>query len=444
MTLTLICRRPSLPRRFRCRVWLMAGLALTLWGSFCLAQEAAVPTTLSLSTGFPGGSAEVRSLNPETGEIHIHPTLHDQRGWPCWWYFRLDGLKPGQKLTLKVSSNPRTFRGSERLDPSWSQPNCAALSTDNVNWEQTSPGRKQGGVATYEIEAPAERIWLAWGPPFVPSHTEELLGRIAEQLPGSERFVLARTLGDRPVHGIKIGGGTEDAPARYGIWAHARQHAWEAGSSWVAKGFLEWVASDDPAAIELRRTTTIHVVPIMDVDNVTLGSGGKEAVPRDHNRDWADEPVYPEVVAAQQHIRALNDAGKLNVYLDLHNPGAREPRPYFFAPAHLKQFPPEDQENYARWLAYCVESMRGPLAIEPAYKFATYVRSDEERRRMSKEWVRDNTSPQVIALTLETAWNTPHSTQEGYQIVGQQLAEATARYLSGLPAGEEKEPTSNR
>lgn len=423
--LTAIRSMRDVPRVSR----LLYGLAGWLLSTAADAQQS-VP--LSVSTGFPGGSAEVRSLNPETAEVHIHPALHDERGWPCWWYFRMDGLTTGQIVTLKVSSNPRPFRGDQRLAASWCQPVRASVSSDNVNWTPTAPCRKESGVAIYQVEAPAERIWLAWGPPFLPAHTEELLERVAARIPDSERFVLARTRDDRPVHGIRIGGGTADEPATFGIWVHARQHAWEAGSSWVAQGFLEWAAGDDPAAIELRRTTTIYMVPIMDVDNVTLGSGGKEAVPRDHNRDWTDDPVYPEVAAAQQHIRELNAAGKLNLYLDLHNPGAGERRPYFFAPAHLRQFPAEQQENYARWLAYCIDSIRGPLAIEPNYKFATYVRSDEERRRMSKEWVVEHTAPHVIALTLETAWDTPDSTQEGYQTVGRQLAESAARYLSGL------------
>ena len=96
------------------------------------------------------------------------------------------------------------------------------------------------------------------------------------------------------MQGIRFGG-TETTIKPKGVWIQARQHAWESGSSWVGKGLLDWAVSQDPLAVQLRRSTTIHFVPIMDVDSVAEGAGGKDAVPRVHNRDWDASPVYPEV-----------------------------------------------------------------------------------------------------------------------------------------------------
>ncbi len=50
------------------------------------------------------------------------------------------------------------------------------------------------------------------------------------------------------------------APAgkrRFTIWIQARQHGWETGSSWVGRGFMEWLVSSDPAAIALRQETSV-------------------------------------------------------------------------------------------------------------------------------------------------------------------------------------------
>ena len=76
----------------------------------------------------------------------------------------------------------------------------------------------------------------------------------------------------------------------------------------MGRGFIAWAASDDPAAAELRKIATIHFIPIMDIDNVAIGAGGKDAIPRDHNRDWSDEPAYPEVAAAQAKIQVIDRA----------------------------------------------------------------------------------------------------------------------------------------
>jgi murein tripeptide amidase MpaA len=78
------------------------------------------------------------------------------------------------------------------------------------------------------------------------------------------------------------------SPAPAGIWIQARQHAWESGSGWVARGLVEWLLGEDADASWLRLHAELFVVPIMDVDNAATGNGGKEADPRDHNRDWDD------------------------------------------------------------------------------------------------------------------------------------------------------------
>lgn len=398
------------------------------------AGDEAPPSALTVSADFPGGSAEVQAVDAAGGVIHICPAVHEGRGWPCWWYLRVEGLTPRQPVTLKVSGNSRPFREKHVLSANWSQPQCAAISTDNETWSQT-PKRERGAdrIAVYRFDAPARRVWLASQPPFLPAHTDALLERIASRTPGAERFVLAKTREGRPVPGIKLGGGTAEEPAPCGVWVQARQHAWESGSSWVSRGFIEWAAGDDPAAVQMRRTTAIYVIPIMDVDNVTLGAGGKDAVPRDHNRDWSDQPVYPEVAAAQQRILDLDARGRLHVFVDLHNPGPGEPRPYFFGPLDLAKMPAPQQHNYARLLALTAECMREPLPMDSKYKFATYVKTEEERGRVSGTWVRNHAGDNVVAASLETVWDTPHSTPDGYQAVGRQLAQAVARYLAEAP-----------
>lgn len=380
---------------------------------------------LTLHSDFPGGSAEVHALDAAAGLIEISPVSREGRGWPCWWYFRVDGARPGQALTVRVKPAGRPFRTQERLAAAWSLPERAAISTDDQIWRHTEPGTVTKTDATYAITAPAATFWLAWGPPFLPAHSEALLEQVATRVPGAERFVLAKTREGREVPGIRLG----KKDAAQAVWVHARQHAWEAGGSWVGRGFLEWVAGDAPEAAALRESTEIFFIPIMDVDNVTLGAGGKEAVPRDHNRDWDTHPVYPEVAAAQQRVEALIQAGRLRCYFDLHNPGSGDKQPFFFGPMDYEQMTGPRRASYDRFLALCVQHMREPLPILPKYRFATYVKTQEERDRMSGNWVRDRTPARAVAMTLETAWNTPHSTQEGYLHVGRGLATAMAAWL---------------
>lgn len=390
--------------------------------------------SISVSTDFPGGSATVIEIDQETATIEIHPNVLVDRGWPCWWFLRIDGLNVGQTVTLRVSANPQPYRATSVLSASWMQPNQAVFSgdeSDRSSWRQTEKSWREGGAAIYQFEASNSTMWTAWGVPFLPSDAERLLDAVLQRLPDSNRFELARTRGGRPVRVIRIGGGTADKPAQFGVWVQARQHAWEAGGSWVGRGFIDWASSDDTDAVALREIATIHYIPIMDVDSVSIGAGGKDATPRDHNRDWSDAPVYPEVAAAQKLIGQLNQTRLFDVFLDLHNPGPSEQRPYFFGPVNLNELPSLQQQNHARWQAIAQEQIDGPLPLLKEYKFATYVKTEEERGRMSANWVRNHTSPHVLSTTLETAWNTPHSQPDGYSAVGRQLGQTVFRYLSG-------------
>jgi murein tripeptide amidase MpaA len=388
---------------------------------------------ITVTTDFEGGSATVVEQDDSRQFLHIQPLVRPGGGFPCWWFLRVDGLQPSQTVTLQVSGNPQPFAGQRVLERSWSLPDRAAISTDNETWKQTPKGRRTDTSMVYEFPAPAETVWLAWGPPFLPSHAEQLLQTAQKMLPSAEVFELARTRGNRPVKGIRFGAEPNEERQPFGVWIHARQHAWEAGSSWVGQGFLLWAVSDQESAVQLRTMATIHFVPIMDIDSTAIGAGGKDANPRDHNRDWDDQPFYPEVAAAQQRILELHRAGRFDVYVDLHNPGPNDRTPFFFGPIEMDKRPRIQQRNHARWIAFAHANID---QLQEKYRVATYVKTEEERNRVSSNWVRNHTAPHVMSATLETAWNRPEGTQEGYLAVGKQLGLTLLRYLEADPRGE--------
>jgi hypothetical protein len=354
------------------------------------------------------------------------PALHEGRGWPCWWSLRLEGVSAGQEITLEVQAQVKPFRPNTVLNASWCQPDFASVSHDGKTWRHSPKAERTAEkIAVYKIQAEGTSLWLAWGPPFVPADAEKLLAEVQATLGDeAERFELAKTRDGRPVNGIRIG--KADAPRQ--VWVNARQHAWEAGGAWVGRGLLEWMASDEARA--LRSKCCIHFIPIMDVDNVALGAGGKEALPQDHNRDWSAAPHYPEVAAAQKRITEIQQKHGLDVCMALHHPGAGDRVPFFFGPFGFERMSGLRQKNYQCWIELAAAHLTGPLKVDPKYRFANYVKTDEERGRMSSGWARANGGEGTISVTLETAWNTPHSTVEGYLTVGAQLGRTLAEYLT--------------
>jgi hypothetical protein len=79
--------------------------------------------------------------------------------------------------------------------------------------------------------------------------------------------------------------------------------------------------------------------------------------------------------------------------------------------------------------------MTGPLAFK-GHTEESGANYDKRWRYIAKNWVSFNTNDRVVAVTLETAWNTPSSTTDGYKIVGQQLGLGIERYFRTADVAE--------
>jgi hypothetical protein len=405
-----------MPRGRFCGLFVAAALlAIAGAGRGAAASE----FTLQVDTDFPGGSADVLKIDQQDRRLRIRPRAPEETGWVVWWYFRLSGIRPGETITLEVGNPP------------WSTPARAAFSLDNKTWTQTAEGEKTENGMTYRQQVDGREAWFAWGPPFTPEDAKRLVDEAGKTLSCAAAFELCRTRGGRPTPALVIQEPGAEEDDRYGVWIQARQHAWESGSSWVCKGAVDWLTSDDPRAAEFRRRAKIYVVPVMDIDNVAIGAGGKEQKPHDHNRDWSDDPHWPAVAAAIEHIRRENTAGRFDLFLDLHNPSATAREPFFFlAPTELLS--KKRRERIDRFLAACQLEMTGPLPFK-GQTYESGARYDDAWKKISKNWVTENTREHVVAVTLETPWNSPHSTPEGYMTVGRQLAMAMERYFRESP-----------
>lgn len=385
---------------------------------------APTPSALQVSTDFSGGSALVQEVDQINRTIRLSPNSPPEKGWACWWYFKVEGAIPGETLTIEVNGRGFAF------------PDQAQFSYDNRTWNQTEPGERKGArQITYRHVAKTSTLWFAWGPPFVLSDATELVETISRTSPYARSFELARTREDRPVPGLRIEDTHGSETKRRELWIQARQHAWESGSSWVCRGLAEWIVSEDPVAASLRNRAVIYLIPVMDVDNVEHGFGGKNSQPHDHYWDWGPGAVYPEIRAAMKRIAKMNESGRLAGFIDLHNPGPTDRRAYFYVPAQPLLTPQRLQAQDA-FLRIFAEENPGPHGFDGKLGRIgeTY---DPAKDTASDCWIAANCRPEVLSLTLEVPWNTPISTQEGYLNVGRQFGRSLERFLRET---DQKEP----
>jgi hypothetical protein len=407
---------------------LLLCLALIL-STACTATLAADPA-MQVSSDFPGGSARVLSIKPDDNLVHITPACDPKLGFPCWWYFRLDHADPGRPVVLVVTANQGEVLSGDhtrKLPINYSLPDYAAFSTDGTNWAHTARGQRQGAREIYRIDAQSPTVWLAWGPPFTLPDANQMIQAACARCPYAKSFVLGETRGGRPVPGVRF---SEPGPTdgrRYTVWVQARLHAWESGSSWVARGLVDWLASPDPAAQSLRQKADVIVIPVMDVDSVQTGQGGKDRWPHDPDGDWGATPYFPEVAAGMRSLNALAKARRLDLFLDLHNPGfsARD-IDFYIAPVPL--LPPERVANENNFFQIVREQMTGALKFNGRLgpDGNTY---DPAVDKSVDAWVAAQSQPYVVSLTMEIPWNLSASTQAGYLEVGGQLGRSIDLYL---------------
>ena len=187
---------------------------------------------LAVHTAFAGGSGRVVKIDTTAHRVRILPKKQLRGGWESWWYVQITGLQVGKPFYLEVGKSP------------WATPKRAVFSVNGKVWRKTNRCEIKDGFACYVVKPTTTRMFFAWGQPFGLKNANTLIDRVRRKLPAATSLVIAKSRQQRPVLALSY-----QAPRhRLGVWIQARQHAWEVGSSWVGKGFIDWFASDDAAA----------------------------------------------------------------------------------------------------------------------------------------------------------------------------------------------------
>jgi hypothetical protein len=426
-------RKPSTMVTFRFR---HLSFVIRIFAATALSCFSHLPA-LTIESDFEGASVRIVHTDDAAQTVRFMPGGDPKRGWPCWWQFRLTGLDIAKPLTLELQASDLPMpqaNGSPSNKPlagEWAMADRASYSVDGKTWKHTEPGQKHDGRMIYILKAESPTLLVAWGPPYTPSRAAAFVHDAASGTASARELELCKSREGRSVPMLRVCEGNRLQTHRFGVWVEARQHAWEAGSSWVCQGFAEWLLGSDKDAAWLRLHAEIFIVPIMDVDNTATGNGGKEALPHDHNRDWMEKPNWNEVAAAQSHIREMAKEGRMDVFLDLHNPAPGDKRAFFYVlPDALVKEPMLTNRN--RFIGLATSSVREvfPMLDKPKEDGPKY---HPLWRQISGTWVSMNANPHTVATCLETSWNTPQSTVEGYKAVGAQLAKAVQSYLATMP-----------
>lgn len=292
-----------------------------------LAAQELPPVTFNKA--FEGASlGKIEKLGDAAFRLHVEGQ-YDERGrnrQTTWFYFRMDRVA-GRELTLtftdwvgEYNDRPGACPMGPTLRP--------VFSHDGETWEhfrdlEWDAERKE---STLKFKPARDTVWLAHIPPYPHAKLLKLLGEV-EHSPHARTEVIGQTALGRDLHLVTVTDFARPDAAKKVVWLQARQHAWEAGTSFVMEGALRFVTSDEPAARVLREKVVFKFTPMMDPDGCALGKVRFNAHGWDVNRHWDKvdlrDPQWlklmPEIWYVKKAILAAHAEQPIDLMVNLHN-----------------------------------------------------------------------------------------------------------------------------
>ena len=279
---------------------------------------------ISIQTNFEAGN--IGKLET-VSENHVRCAVTgetDQDGrnrQPSWFYFRMDGIA-GREITVDLvglegeyNYRPHDGRGLRNMRPVYSY--------DQKNWKHFESVEWIDKPATSRLRfrAAGKQIWIARIPPYTNGDLDALIGRFRNN-PHLAQQAIGKSVEGRPIRLLTVTNPKADAASKKVVWLMARQHAWEAGTSWVADGALRFLLSNDPQAGRIRDGVIFKILPIADPDGVARGGVRFNKHGYDLNRNWdtLDARLMPEIYAEHKAVLDWIDSGhRIDLFLALHN-----------------------------------------------------------------------------------------------------------------------------
>jgi len=266
-------------------------------------QAGAAERKVTITADFPGGNVVV--LKNEGNAVHVAPDLRGGKPW-FYWYFQAEAKQPGRVSFVF----PKIVAGFK--DGAIGKQGPAVSLDLGKTWEWMGTGNVAGNSFYYGFTKKNQKVRFAVTMPYLQSDLDAFLKKNSSN-PYLAKSVLTRSRKGRDVELLQIG---KSGPGVKAMLLTCRHHACETMASYVFEGFLKAAMSDTRAGTEFRKKYVLYAVPFVDKDGVEDGDQGKGRRPHDHNRDYGEGSIYPEVKA----IKKLGASKNIKFALDLHCP----------------------------------------------------------------------------------------------------------------------------
>lgn len=381
----------------------------------------AMPAVIEIDAQYPGGNIVVEKID-DSG-VKLRTDLRDTAGWWFYWNFRVRGAE-GRTLRFEfLGGDPVGVLGP------------AVSRDEGRSWRWLGAKDCDQKSFRYAFGKEDRDVRFAFAIPYLAADW----ARFLETHRGSARMrpdVLCTSRRGRKVESLYFGLGASGPPSKKPaarVVLTCRHHACESLANFVLEGLVTAVIeprSDDERW--LSENVALFAVPFVDKDGVEGGDQGKNRRPRDHNRDYAGESIYPETRAIRQFVPQWLDGGP-GIALDLHCPSIRGDYDtwIYLVGTESKRI----TEQQRRFIGTLIESARGPLPFrKPGYlPFGTAWNTGGNYAAGCPfgRW-----AGELADVRLAGSFEIPYARASGVEVnpenaraFGRDLAAALARYL---------------
>ena len=273
------------------------------------------------------------------------------RGNIQWYYFSVKNNKSQQGLTvrfnlvnmmkkdslynfgMKPCIYSKKANGGEDLQldgPGWSHGGTSICYHKN----RRTYTRRKGAARrhyytltfTYKFEQAEDTVFFAHCYPYTYSDLQKDI-RDLEQKPHLKaqlrRRDLCRSIAGNHCDLLTITAETDDPAklqSRAAVVISARVHPGESNASWMMRGVIRYLCSDDPGAALLKEKFVFKLIPMLNPDGVINGNYRTDLTGEDLNRRYSapTETVQPTISAAKELLRDTNKQRGVFLYVDMH------------------------------------------------------------------------------------------------------------------------------
>jgi hypothetical protein len=289
-----------------------------------------LPVPIRLHANFEGGSiGTIEKLGETSYRCHIKGQQNQEarNRQASWFYFEIDGAR-GRELTLTMTDYVGEYNGKPGACP-MGPDLVPVFSLDGVTWNDVPSvvWDDKTKEAAIKLQADCDTIWLAHVPPYTHNRLKTLISEI-DQSPDVLVEVIGKSVQGRDLHMITVTSVNVPDQGKPTIWLQARQHAWEAGTSYVMEGALRFIISNDAQAQSLRDRFIFKFTPMVDPDGSANGEVRFNANRFDVNRHWDEVNLrdkkflkwMPEIWYHKKAIYQYLESGHtIDLMINLHN-----------------------------------------------------------------------------------------------------------------------------